>query len=84
MGDDDLLNAVLAEYQKVSDQVDHVDLRLSFVEAWTVMSLLKVAGRLPRNVGPAQAIGEMIAMQIQDRIAVTPALLELARRIGRE
>lgn len=57
-----------------------VILELSAQEAWAVLAQLQLALRQPNNDGASAHQARKIALEIQELVATTPALLTIAQR----
>ncbi len=57
-----------------------MDIHLSGYQAWCLLSQIQLACRHPDNDGPTRQIAEGIAHVIEQSVATTPALQEVARR----
>lgn len=57
-----------------------VVLQLGAIQAWSLLSTIQLACRHPEFVGPTREMSEAIARQLEEGIAVTPALAIVARR----
>ncbi len=55
-----------------------ITITLSAVEAWVLMSQLQLALRHPKNKGSSAAIVMKIAQNLQDELAITDVLKEVA------
>ncbi len=55
-----------------------VFLELTAHEAWALLSQIQLAGKCPLNRGPAARIAAKVGREIQELVASTPALAEVA------
>jgi hypothetical protein len=68
-----------AEFLALQDHPGVV-LEMTAIQAWAVLSSIQLACRHPEFTGPTRQMAEEIARQIQEGLAKTPALAEVAAR----
>lgn len=68
------------EFRVLCEDKQPVILELTKLQAWSLLSQLQLALRHPENKGPTSDIAREIAGAIQEKIATSPALAEVARR----
>jgi len=68
------------EFRNLCLDPQPIELLLSKLQAWALLSQLQLALRHPENKGTTAAIAKHFAEVIQKQVAKTPALAEVAKR----
>ena len=68
------------EFKALCEDKQPVILELTKLQAWSLLGQIQLALRHPQNNGPTGDIAREIALGIQEKVAPSPALAEVARR----
>lgn len=80
MNETELLRAFAEEFKELCASERRVELELTPLEAWALMSNLQLALRHPNNVGPTARTAKGVAERLQGIVAPDGVLAEVARR----
>lgn len=73
--------AFVHELQSLIDQGEEISMRLTTVQAWSLLGAVQLAARHPETAeSSCIAIAAAIGRVLQDRVATSPAMAEVARR----
>jgi hypothetical protein len=78
--ENDLYKRFSEEFKTLCEDKQPVILELTKKQAWMLMCEVQLALRHPNNNGPSAKVSKEVAELLQEQIATTPALAELARR----
>ncbi|MDD5457478.1 MAG: hypothetical protein PHV30_10680 [Candidatus Margulisbacteria bacterium] len=69
-----------SDFERYVNDLKVIKMDVTPLEAWVIMCQLQLALRHPRNIGPTAVIAREIAKEIQEKVAITPALQEIAEK----
>ena len=78
--DEPLFEQFSEEFRNLCLDPQPIELLLSKLQAWALLSQLQLALRHPENKGATADIAKHFAEEIQKKVATTPALAEVAKR----
>ena len=77
---DALFRQFEVEFAALAAEVRQIDLRLTPIQAWVLISQIQLACRHPANTGPARDIAEQIARKLISAVAPGGALAIVAEQ----
>lgn len=78
--EDPIFEPFSEEFRALCLDPQPIELLLSKLQAWALLSQLQLALRHPENKGTTADVGRHFAKEIERQVAKTPALAEVARR----
>ncbi len=76
----EMVNRFKNDFERYINELKVIKIEITPLEAWVIMCQLQLALRHPRNIGPTAVIAREIAKEIQEKVAITPALQEIAEK----
>ena len=68
------------EFDALMSDKQPVILEMSKLQAWVLLCQIQLALRHPKNIGPTSKLVKDLALELQNKIATTPALATVAGR----